>query len=532
MVVAALAVAGCFAGAAASRQPEWRHGWRGLAVVGALMAGYGTFAEGASQASWPWLAGWPVEWLCDAAVAGCLVILALWRLVSPWLAVDITPRALDVVAAGAALTALATSLPAALLGITLAVAGAYASRRLTCADAPSLRFAAILAVAPAAVALQPIVGAASAPWLAFVAAAVLLGAWPLHLAAASGGVDGPRVGLAVAGVGLILPSPAAVPSLLPAVAGGLLLVALAAALAAIDRRSSDDLGHAARGAALAALAFLDPTSAVVLLALCAAVDLALAGPRRQIDGALPQATTWHQVGGLATTLPAARRLAFAAAAVAAASPAALWVAARVATALPPVLAEPVRAILGGLVIGLLSLPVVRAGLTPFVGAARQTVADTPAGGGRGWLAAAGLALAAATPALALLSAALLPTTPSAAIGAGVALLPPLVGLLIWRRPADSGERPLSPLRALAAGAFGVERLLIALGRGIGAVTRFLWSAGDGLLAGGLPAAVGIGLRALGWLLARLHDGGLPWTAATAVGTGAILLWAWRGGGAP
>ena len=82
----------------------------------------------------------------------------------------------------------------------------------------------------------------------------------------------------------------------------------------------------------------------------------------------------------------------------------------------------------------------------------------------------------------------------------------------------------SPLRMLMADGFGVSRILTACGGAAEATGRFVWTAIDGVLAGSVPVLLNLGVRAAGWLLARLHDGLSGWAVATVVGTVGILLW--------
>ena len=250
----------------------------------------------------------------------------------------------------------------------------------------------------------------------------------------------------------------------------------------------------------------------------------------RITSTLPD-TRLPELGSLGVVLPWSRWLAVCGALGAVISLPALWAVALLADHAWSE-AGPAGAVIVALLCAMPILPLARITLVPFAGSRRHdttTAADEPLAPRRVALAAillvagplAGLTWMVSTPPL---------TTATAAAAGAVGLLA-LVGFLLWRCGPRQTNPIASPIRNFAAHGLGIAHMLGVLGAGTEAIGRLLWTALDGGLFAGVPATLNLGVRAAGWLLARLHDGWSGWAVATATGTAVILLWSmWFGGG--
>lgn len=467
---------------------------------------------------------WPVPWL--------LLLVALWDVTCYLL--DSRARrvaaALDLAAAGSAVCLLSSGIWLSLVGCELLLVAAFL---WTCASAPAAAARKLLMhtriCSAALVGVVVFSDTAGAAWLALLAAAVLAGAWPFHSwledlgpGAAATGI---RLLAAAAGVQILwrfaepLPQ-AAVVMLLASV-----VVSTVGALAAQGLFRSHMLLVAAQGALLLALAATTPMATLLLLAVLGSSQVVYAASLAHVTAALPNlALRVCDLGGLAAALPWTRWLSLAAVLVAALSPSALWAAALLGDR-GWLEAGPVGAAVVGLVMALPLLPLMRLALAPFTGPVIHTtssVTSEPVVATRtiGVL----LLLAAVVPAGLAASTRLPAATPAAAIGVAAMLLMVAVGYLLWR----GGPRPVNqiepPMRSIAAGGFGVPALMLAAGGVVQATGRWMWTAVDGVLFSGVPVIANLGVRAIGWVLAWLHDGWSGWALATAAGTAVILLW--------
>jgi hypothetical protein len=113
--------------------------------------------------------------------------------------------------------------------------------------------------------------------------------------------------------------------------------------------------------------------------------------------------------------------------------------------------------------------------------------------------------------------------------AGAAALLCAIGPLLWRREPRNVTPADSSLRLLFADGLGISWVLIVTAIAIEASARFVWTAIDGVLLGGIPFLLNLATRMSGWLLARLHDGWSGWAVAVALGIASILLWSMQAG---
>jgi hypothetical protein len=477
---------------------------------------------------------------CDGQTAALLVLVAVSCALSPWIAGAHTRAggAASLAAAGAGLMIIAAGNLLALVGLELLLAAAflYAAQSSPTAGAARrvlfyTRLGALAFVGTLVFADGMVVS-----WLVLFTASVLVGAWPFHPwledLGDSGTATGIRLAAAVAAVSLLLhfdgPMPAATGVALLALS---CVVQIVAALASQDLFRAQMMTAGAQGSLTLAAALVDPMVALLLLPMYGATQISTVVAQVGIAEALPSVPKrFVDLGGLAQVLPWPRGIALAAVLIGSLSAPALWAHAILANIGFAAAGLPGAALMTMLFV-LPNLPLTRLALVPFAGPVRHTTRSvTPAARLPHWVALTALSMAAVIPAaLAWLAGPPMLTVAAAfAVGAGVVVV--LAGLLLWR--AGPGLTPVveSSLRSFAADGFALTRGLQACGRGLEATGRLLWTAVDGVLFGGVPGAMNLGVRATGWLLARLHDGWSGWAVATAVGTIAILLWSTQVGG--
>ncbi|HJP32049.1 MAG TPA: hypothetical protein QGF95_16010 [Candidatus Latescibacteria bacterium] len=477
---------------------------------------------------------------CDGSAAALLVLLSLWTVAAPLVTGrqdGRTGAALDLAAVGGGIVIIADGALLSLAGTELLLAATFVHGACGSATTPAARrlLAATRLGGMALVGTLVFADAGAAPWLAMLAAAILVGAWPCHSwledLGDSGSATGIRLVAAVVGLCLFLrfaePLPAAVA----------VIFALSSMISVVSSLSTQDLFRAqvmtmaAQGSLVLAAATLVPMAALMLVAAYGAAQLAPAMALARIESALPAIPRrFTELGGLAAVLPWPRWLTLAGAIVACFSGPSLRAHAALAGH-GMIEAGPPGAVLVVSLLVLPVLPLLRLALVPYSGPVRHTTTSTAADAAvsiRTTLAV--LVLVALGSAAVGWSALPPPATLTVAIAAGAAAIAVLAGFLLWRNGPSGREAVPSPARSWADEGFGVSRVLTACGVALQATGRFCWTAIDSTLFGGVPGAVGLTLRATGWLLARLHDGRSGWAMAAAVGTIAILLWSTRTGG--
>lgn len=467
----------------------------------------------------------------DGQTAALLVLLSLWAVIAPLVSGKPEGRvgaAMDLAAAGAALAIVADGAWLTLVGCEVLLAGAFlhAARSSSASASRRVLFHTRLGTVALAGTLV-FADSAAAPWSALLTAAVLVGAWPLHSWLEDLGEGGTSIRLAAAltGVCLLLRFADGLPVAVAAVFILSSVLSVSAAMATQDLFRAQMLTAAAQGSLVLAAATVEPVAALLLLAAHGTTQVTHAVGLGRIAAALPTVPRrFTDLGGLAAALPWPRWLVLGGTLAACVSAPALWghaaLAGRgLAEAGPP----------GAAVVALLfvlpCLPLARMALAPFGGPTRHTTTSaTPDVRGPRLAALAALVVAAWLPAGVAWMVTPTPPTTAAAFAAGAGVVIPLAGFLLWRKgPRGSGIME-SPLRMLMADGFGVSRILTACAAAAEATGRFVWTAIDGVLAGGVPVLLNLGVRAAGWLLARLHDGLSGWAVATVVGTVGILLW--------
>lgn len=467
----------------------------------------------------------------DGQTVALLALLALWAVIAP-LVGDSPGRgvaAMDVAAAGAALTIVASGAWVSLVGCEVLLAGSflYAARSAAASGARRVLFYTRLGALALAGTLV-LADSAAAPWSALVTAAVLVGAWPFHPwledLGEGGAATGIRLVAAVTGVCLLLRFAGPLPEVVAAVFVLSSVISVSAAMATQDLFRAQMLTAAAQGSLVLAAAMVEPMAALLLLATQGTSQVTHAVGLGRIAAALPSVPRrFADLGGLAAVLPWPRWLVMSGTLAACVSPPALWAHAALAGRGLSETGPPGAAVVALLFV-LPCLPLARMALAPFAGPTRHTTtSSTSHVGGPRLAALAALLLAAWLPAGVAWTAVPPPSTSAAAFAAGAGVVVLLAGFLLWRAGPRGSGAVGSPLRTLAADGFGIARILTACGVAAEASGRFVWTAIDGVLAG-VPALLNLGVRAAGWLLARLHDGLSGWAVATVVGTVAILLW--------
>lgn len=477
---------------------------------------------------------------CDGQTAALLVLVAVSSTLSALIGGGQTRAggAASLVAAGAGLVIIADGNLLALVGLELLLAATFlhaAQSSPTAGAARRVLFYARLA-ALAFVGTLVFVDTLVVSWLVLLTAAVLVGAWPFHPwledLGESGTATGIRLAAALTGVCLLLRFAVPMPAL-----AGVVLLALSCGVQTLSALASQDLFRvqmmtaAAQGSLVLAAVLVDPMVALLLLPLYGATQISSAVAQASIAEALPSvAKRFVDLGGLAPELPWPRGLALAAVFVCSLSAPALWAHTTLANIGFAEAGLPGAALVAILFV-LPNLPLARLALLSFAGPVRhQTRSVTLAARLPHWVALTALSLAATIPAAVAWLAGPPTLNVAAAFAAGAGVVVVLAGLLLWRAGPGPTAAVESSLRSFAAHGFGVTRCLQACGVGLEVVGRFLWTALDGVLFGGIPGGMTLGVRAAGWLLARLHDGWSGWAVATALGTIAILLWSMQVGG--
>jgi hypothetical protein len=521
----------------------WAHVARGTAMAAALASAWVVYTNGALTLH---LYRWMQEedllldagFYCDGVRAALLVAVVFWVVVAPLVTSKSEGRsttALDLAGAGAAVAVVAEGHLLRLGGaeMLLVVSFLYVARRAPTETARRLLFSTRLA-GLLVVATLVLAATTAAAWVALLAALVLVGSWPFHTWLQDVGEGDAATGIRLAsvatGVALLLSHAERLPTLaLPALAVAA-IVAVVGALATQELFRARMLVSSAQGSLVLAAAIVDPVAALLLFAVCGATQVTHAVGLGRIAAALPTVLQrFPDLGGLRTVLPGVFRTALAATLLAGLSPTSLWAHARMAE-WGMTQAGQAGAAFVAVLFALPILPLARLSLMPFSGAVRHTtVSSQPEPVVPRWMNVVVLLFVAGPPAAIAWSVSGQPVSMPVIFSAGAAALLCAIGPLLWRREPRNVTPADSSLRLLFADGLGISWVLSVTAIAIEASARFVWTAIDGVLLGGIPFLLNLATRMSGWLLARLHDGWSGWAVAVALGIASILLWSMQAG---